>query len=51
LVFGATALTLAAIGIFAAQRTGERATQLALGASGRQVFWLIPGDGQKPPLQ
>jgi putative ABC transport system permease protein len=56
LVFGATALTLAAIGIYgviayvAAQRTGELATRLALGASGRQVFWLMMGAGQRVAL-
>jgi putative ABC transport system permease protein len=53
LIFGATALTLAAIGIYgviayvAAQRRGELATRIALGASARQVFWLMMGAGQK----
>ena len=53
LIFGATALTLAAIGIYgviadaAAQRRGEIATRVALGASGRQIFWLIMVDGHR----
>ena len=53
LIFGVTALTLAAIGIYgviadaAAQRRGEIATRMALGASGRQVFWLIMSDAQR----
>jgi putative ABC transport system permease protein len=56
LIFGATALTLAAVGIYgviayvAAQRTGELATRIALGASGRQVFWLMMGAGQRLAL-
>ena len=53
LIFGATALTLAAIGIYgviadgAAQRRGEIATRKALGASGGQIFWLIMLRGQR----
>ena len=53
LIFGATALALAAIGIYgviayvAAQRSGELATRIALGASCRQVFWLMMGAGQR----
>ncbi len=53
MVFGATALTLAAIGLYgviayaAAQRRGELATRIALGASGRQVFWLMMSDGHR----
>ncbi len=52
LIFGATALALAAIGIYgviayaAAQRSGEIATRIALGASGRHVFWLMMSAGQ-----
>ena len=53
LIFGATALVLAAIGIYgviayaAAQRSGELATRIALGASARQLFWLMMGGGQR----
>jgi hypothetical protein len=53
LVFGATALALAAIGLYgviayaAAQRRGELATRIALGASGQQVFWLMMSGGQR----
>lgn len=53
LVFGATALALAAIGLYgviayaAAQRRAELATRIALGASGRQVFWLMMSAGQR----
>ena len=53
LVFGATALVLAAIGLYgviayaAAQRRGELATRIALGASGQQVFWLMMSGGQR----
>jgi ABC-type antimicrobial peptide transport system permease subunit len=47
LVFGATALVLAAVGIYgviayvSALRLGEIATRLALGATPSQVFWLL----------
>jgi len=53
LVFGATALALAAIGLYgviayaAAQRRGELATRIALGASGRRVFWMMMSGGQR----
>jgi ABC-type antimicrobial peptide transport system permease subunit len=56
MIFGATALALAAIGIYgvvadaAAQRRGEIATRIALGASSRQVFWLIMLDGHRLAL-
>jgi putative ABC transport system permease protein len=52
LVFGATALLLAAVGIYgviayaSAQRLGEIATRLALGATPSQVFWLLMRRGQ-----
>jgi putative ABC transport system permease protein len=52
LIFGATALVLAAVGIYgviayaSAQRLGEIATRLALGASPTQVFWLMMWRGQ-----
>jgi putative ABC transport system permease protein len=52
LLFGATALVLAAVGIYgviayaSAQRLGEIATRLALGASPAQVFWLMMRRGQ-----
>src|SRR5262249_25498802 len=52
LIFGATALVLAAVGIYgviayaSAQRLGEIATRLALGASPGQVFWLLMRRGQ-----
>jgi hypothetical protein len=53
LVFGATALALAAIGLYgviayaAAQRRSELATRIALGASAQQVFWLMMSAGQR----
>jgi len=56
LIFGGTALVLAAVGIYgviaygAAQRRNELATRLALGASGRQVFRLVMLDGPKLAL-
>jgi putative ABC transport system permease protein len=56
LIFGATALALAAIGIYGviadgvAQRRGEIATRIALGASERQVFWLVMSGGQRLAL-
>jgi len=52
LVFGVTALVLAAVGIYgviayaSAQRLGEIATRLALGATPGQVFWLLMRRGQ-----
>jgi len=52
LVFGATALVLAAVGIYgviayvSALRLGEIATRLALGATPGQVFWLLMRRGQ-----
>ncbi len=52
LLFGATALVLAAVGIYgviayaSAQRRGEIATRLALGATPGQVFWLMMVRGQ-----
>ncbi|MGH9144179.1 MAG: ABC transporter permease [Vicinamibacterales bacterium] len=55
-IFGATALALAAIGIYGviadavAQRRGEIATRIALGASTRQLFWLIMLDGHRLAL-
>jgi ABC-type antimicrobial peptide transport system permease subunit len=53
LIFGVTALILAAVGIYGviadgvAQRRGEIATRIALGASGSQVFWLIMVGGHR----
>jgi putative ABC transport system permease protein len=51
LVFGAAAVALAAVGIYgviaytAAQRQGEMAIRLALGAAGRDVFRLVLKQG------
>ncbi len=53
LIFGGTALALAAIGIYgmiaytSAQRSADLATRIALGASGRHVFWLVTSAGQR----
>ena len=50
-VFGVAALALAAVGVFGviafvvAQRTGEMAIRLALGASTRRVFWIVMRQG------
>jgi ABC-type antimicrobial peptide transport system permease subunit len=52
LIFGATALVLAAVGIYgviayaSTQRLGEIATRLALGATPTEVFWLMMRRGQ-----
>ena len=52
LLFGLTALALAAVGIYgviayaSAQRRGEIATRLALGATRGQIFWLMMRRGQ-----
>ena len=52
LLFGVTALSLAAVGLYgviayaSAQRTGEIATRLALGATQAQIFWLLMRRGQ-----
>jgi putative ABC transport system permease protein len=52
LIFGATALVLAAVGIYgviayaSSQRRGEIATRLALGATRQEVFWLMMRRGQ-----
>jgi predicted permease len=52
LIFAGTALVLAAIGIYgviaysSAQRVREVATRMALGATPRNVFWLIMNQGR-----
>src|SRR5207253_5921131 len=52
LIFAGTALGLAAIGIYgviayaSAQRVGEVATRMALGATARDVFWLLVNQGR-----
>lgn len=52
LVFGFAALALAAVGIYGviafatAERRGEVATRLALGATQKNVFWLMLKQGQ-----
>jgi len=52
LIFGATALVLAAVGIYgviayaSTERLGEIATRLALGATPTEVFWLMMRRGQ-----
>jgi ABC-type antimicrobial peptide transport system permease subunit len=51
-IFAAVALCLAAIGIYgviayaSAQRVGEVATRMALGATPAHVFWLITTQGR-----
>ena len=52
LLFGATAVALAAVGIYgvvayaAAQRRGEVATRLALGATPGTIFWMVLKQGR-----
>jgi putative ABC transport system permease protein len=52
MVFAAVALALAAVGIYgvisyaSAQRTGEVATRMALGATPQDVFWLMMKQGR-----
>jgi ABC-type antimicrobial peptide transport system permease subunit len=51
-IFGLAALTLAAVGIYGviayavAQRLGEMATRMALGATPRHIFWLVVKQGR-----
>jgi putative ABC transport system permease protein len=55
-IFGITAVTLAAIGIYgviayrSSQRGDEIATRIALGASSGRVFWLMMRSGQRLAL-
>jgi predicted permease len=50
-IFGVAALALAAVGVFGviafvvAQRTGEMAVRLALGASTGRIFWIVMRQG------
>lgn len=50
-VFGGAALVLAGVGVFGviafvvAQRTGEMAIRIALGASKERVFWIVMRHG------
>jgi ABC-type lipoprotein release transport system permease subunit len=52
LLFGAAAVALAAVGVYgviayaAAQRAGEVAIRLALGATQGNVFWLVVRQGR-----
>jgi ABC-type antimicrobial peptide transport system permease subunit len=56
MVFAIAALLLAAVGIYgviayaSAQRTGEVATRIALGASPSNVFWLMMNQGRNLSL-
>jgi putative ABC transport system permease protein len=52
MLFGVVALVLAAVGIYgvlayaSAQRRGEVATRMALGASPADIFWMMLGQGR-----
>jgi putative ABC transport system permease protein len=52
MLFGAIALALAAVGIYgviayaSAQRSGEVATRMALGATPTNIFWMMIGQGR-----